>query len=76
VALAALTLWWIVSRLDGDPQTDLHLHQRAAFYYSLGSFLLGAQFMTVGFLAELITAYARPESLTYSVKERTGPSDA
>ena len=36
------------------------LHQRPAVIYSLGALLLGGQLMSIGFLAELITAYQLP----------------
>jgi hypothetical protein len=50
----------------------LHLHERAIFYYSIVAVLLGAQFMAIGFLAELMTAYLGGKKGTYSVRERVG----
>jgi dolichol-phosphate mannosyltransferase len=71
--LTALTVFWWLLRLDNNPENDLHLHQRAVFYYSIVAVLLGAQFMSIGFLAELMTAlYGRGETV-YSVKERIEP---
>jgi dolichol-phosphate mannosyltransferase len=70
LGLLVLTIWWIVSRLDAS-MTKLHLHERAAFFYSLGGLLLGAQLMSIGFLAELITAYHGRDSDTYSIAETT-----
>src|SRR5581483_8837494 len=47
------------------------LHQRALLFYALGLLLLGAQLVTMGFVAELLTAFnARPED-SYSIAERT-----
>jgi glycosyltransferase involved in cell wall biosynthesis len=68
--LAFLSGWWIVSRLSKD-LVDLHLHERAAFFYSLGAVIVGSQFMSIGFLAELITAYKGRDSETYSISEQT-----
>ena len=74
--MLALTVWWFCSRLDnfGFVDTtieDLDLHKRAIFYYSMAAMLLGAQFITVGFLAELMTAYHMKDASTYSIRERT-----
>ncbi len=68
----ALSAWWVWSRLDGVAGNELHLHERAIFYYSMAAMLLGAQFITVGFLAELITAYHMKNASTYSIRERIG----
>lgn len=76
LGVLALTIWWFCSRLDnfGFVDTtieDLDLHKRAIFYYSMAAMLLGAQFITVGFLAELMTAYHMKNASTYSIRERT-----
>ncbi len=42
------------------------------FFYCLGALLLGAQLMSIGFLAELITAYQGRDADTYSIAEDTG----
>lgn len=47
------------------------LHQRPALIYSAVAILLGAQMMSIGFLAELITAYMGKDQESYSVKEKT-----
>jgi glycosyltransferase involved in cell wall biosynthesis len=49
------------------------LHQRPAVIYSVGSLLLGGQLMSMGFLAELITAYHGRDTDAYSVAEVTPP---
>ena len=41
------------------------LHQRPLLIYSLAALLLGAQMMSIGFLAELITAYQSGDQLPY-----------
>lgn len=53
----------------------LHEHPTAALY-SVALLLLGGQLMSIGFLAELITAYQGRDTETYSIAERTGPADA
>jgi dolichol-phosphate mannosyltransferase len=60
--------WVVIELRGGDP----NLHNRAMLYYSLGLVLLGAQLMSVGFLAELIIAYQGRDADTYSIVERIG----
>lgn len=74
LGLAILTVCWIASRLSAG-WDDVHLHQRAAFFFSLAALLLGGQFMSIGFLAELITAYQVRDTATYSIAEETPPHD-
>jgi len=54
---------------------DPKLHERPALIYTVGAILLGAQLMSIGFLAELITAYTGRDADTYSVVERAGAPD-
>ncbi|MCC6511041.1 MAG: glycosyltransferase family 2 protein [Pirellulaceae bacterium] len=78
-----LTVWWVWSRLANSlPEDDLHLHERAIFYYCIVALLLGVQLLSVGFIAEMITAQNRPHTKPYSLGETTsfhagsdGPSD-
>jgi glycosyltransferase involved in cell wall biosynthesis len=66
-----LAVYWIVAQLN--PEWNLMpLHERPAVLYSLGALLLGGQFMSIGFLAELITAYQLRDADTYSIAERAG----
>ena len=53
---------------------DVHLHQTASLYYSLGLFIIGAQFMSIGLLGEMIAAYLVRDTDTYSIAEHTPPS--
>src|SRR5262249_13543538 len=46
------------------------IHQRPLLHYSLAALLLGAQMMSIGFLAELITAYQGKEEDSYSIVEQ------
>ncbi len=72
VVMAGLTVFWFLSRAIPTWE-PIHLHERALFFYALGAVLLGGQFMSVGFLAEMITAYSGRDADTYSVAEETPP---
>jgi glycosyltransferase involved in cell wall biosynthesis len=72
VGITYLTGYWIVERILGH---DPELHNRPALIYSIGAILFGAQLMSIGFLAELITAYTGRDADTYSVLERAGAPD-
>jgi len=63
---------WCLSRLLAGWE-PVHLHETAALYYSLALIVIGAQFMSFGFLGEMITAYLVRESDTYSIAEHTAP---
>ena len=71
LGILALTVYWFVSRMVSFLE-PIHLHERAIFFLSLGTLLLGAQFMLAGFLAELVTAMNLHDTETYSVAERVG----
>ena len=47
------------------------LHQRPLLIYAVAALLLGAQMMSIGFLAELITAYQGRDEDSYSIADRT-----
>lgn len=66
--LMLLTILWVVSRLTS--MEDVHLHSKASFYYCILALLLGVQLVSMGFLAELITALSRPERVPYSIAEQ------
>lgn len=73
LAMLVLALWWFVSRLIPGME-PVHLHERPLLIYSTGLMLLGGQFMSIGFLAELFIAYYSSSLRSYSVSERTvGP---
>lgn len=68
--LLYLTGYWIASQ--ALPEWKLTpLHQRPLVIYAVGLLLMGGQFMSIGFIAELITAYQGAGHKTYSVSERT-----
>ncbi len=75
LGLAGLSAWWVVSRVI-EGLVPVHLHTRAVFFYCLGGILLGAQLMSIGFLAELITAYHGRDADTYSIAETTGAAES
>jgi len=61
---------WAMSRIITEMEV-IHLHQSPMLAYSLALLLLGAQMLSMGFLAELITAKTSREADIYSVKQRT-----
>jgi glycosyltransferase involved in cell wall biosynthesis len=70
MGLTYLAGYWLVAQWHPDWQL-MPLHERPAVIYSMGALLLGGQLMSMGFLAELITAYQFRDADTYSVAERT-----
>lgn len=74
IGLSVLTGCWFATRtMEG--YEHLHLHTRAVFYFSIVSLLLGAQVMSVGVLAEMITAQRSRDEAYYSISQQTGSSD-
>ena len=76
LGMAFLAVHWSLSRLGGDPSQYVHLHNRPALLYSVALLLLGGQFMSIGFVAELLIAYHDPLGSGYSIAQRTAPDDA
>lgn len=74
IGLSVLTGLWVFTRVmtGYDP---LHLHERAVFYFSIVSLLLGAQVMSVGVLAEMITAQRNRDEAFYSISQKTTSAD-
>jgi glycosyltransferase involved in cell wall biosynthesis len=70
LGLLYLGITWIV-RL-WDPEAFPPVHERALTIYALAALLLGAQMMSIGFLAELITAYQGRDEDSYSIAECVG----
>jgi glycosyltransferase involved in cell wall biosynthesis len=71
LGLVYLGVTWII-RL-WYPEEYPPLHQRPLLIYALAALLLGAQMMSIGFLAELITAYHGRDQDNYSIAEQTPP---
>jgi glycosyltransferase involved in cell wall biosynthesis len=65
-----LAIYWVVSRLHIgiDPVV---LHEKIAPLYAVALMLVGAQFMSMGFLAELLIANRGPDQPAYSIAETT-----
>jgi dolichol-phosphate mannosyltransferase len=70
LGLAYLTVTWFVNFFY--PDTFDPLHKRPLLIYAVAVLLLGAQLMSIGFLAELITAYQGRDEDSYSISEQTG----
>ena len=69
IGLTYLAAYWVVDKIW--PHLGLEeLHNRPAVIYSMGALLLGSQLMSMGFLAELFTAYYGRTSVPYSIKSR------
>ncbi|HZT82758.1 MAG TPA: glycosyltransferase family 2 protein [Gemmataceae bacterium] len=74
LGIAWLSVEWLVNLFYPEGEKPfLPLHQRPLLLYSVAALLLGAQMMSIGFLAELITAYQGRDEDSYSVAERTPP---
>jgi dolichol-phosphate mannosyltransferase len=71
LGLSYLSGEWVVTRMI-DGLEPVHLHQRPAVIYSVALMLLGGQFMSIGFLAELLIAYHDPVIRSYSISDRAG----
>jgi dolichol-phosphate mannosyltransferase len=73
LGMTYLGITWLI-RL-WSPEMFPPLHERALLIYSVAALLLGAQMMSIGFLAELITAYQGRDEDSYSIAEQTGELD-
>jgi dolichol-phosphate mannosyltransferase len=72
LGLLYLAVTWVIRMTFAwGPDWFLPLHQRPLLIYSLGAFLLGAQMMSIGILAEMMTAYQGRDENSYSIAERT-----
>jgi dolichol-phosphate mannosyltransferase len=72
LGMAWLAGHWVLSRtLEG--WTPVHLHATASLFYCLGLFIIGAQFLSVGLLGEMIAAHWARDTDTYSIAEHTSP---
>jgi glycosyltransferase involved in cell wall biosynthesis len=77
IGLTYLTITWLLANVTGwnewFPRWQFKpLHERPALLYSVAMLLLGAQFISMGFLAELFTAYYGRANVPYSIQARTG----
>jgi dolichol-phosphate mannosyltransferase len=65
---------WVVREFIDVTIFPTPLHDRPLLIYSVAALLLGAQMMSIGFLAELITAYQGRDEDSYSIAEQTDRS--
>lgn len=76
--IGSLGLFWLAIDWTANwfsPSADhIPLHQRPAVLYSAAAMLLGGQLLSIGIVAELITAYTGRDRETYSITERTAPA--
>jgi glycosyltransferase involved in cell wall biosynthesis len=63
-----LAITWVIRYFNPDSSLE-PLHSRALLPYSLGALLLGAQFLCMGILAEMITANQTKDEDAYSIKD-------
>ncbi|MFM2093084.1 MAG: Undecaprenyl-phosphate 4-deoxy-4-formamido-L-arabinose transferase [Planctomycetota bacterium] len=70
--LSYLGVYWVLAQCFPDWKWQ-PLHQRPAVIYSMGAMLFGGQLLSMGFLAELFTAYYGRHSEGYSIKACTPP---
>ena len=67
--LSYLTATWLVRYFN--PESGLEpLHNRPMLIYSVGAILLGVQLLSMGFVAELMTAFYARDSDSFSIAER------
>ncbi len=74
VLLVGLMAAWVVSRLDLG-LLPINLHERPLFYLSMVLFVLGAQMIGVGLLAELVVANSGSRTIPYSIAKTTPSVD-
>ena len=66
-----LAVYWLVSRLGMFGLDPVALHERSHHFTRSACCWSAAQFMSMGFLAELFIAYREPDQKPYSIAERT-----
>ena len=70
LGLGYLGVTWIIRLFDPDAFDPIHT--RPLMVYSVAALLLGAQMLSMGILAELITAHQTRDEDAYSIAERHG----
>ena len=74
LGMAYLAAIWLLTHLPPHFEFD-PIGFRPLLAYSAAALLLGAQLMSLGFLAELIVAYTGRETDGYSIAEKLGPRE-
>jgi dolichol-phosphate mannosyltransferase len=72
IGLGVLSSLWVISRLT--TMEDVDLHKKALFYFCILALLLGVQLISMGFLAELLTAQNSRTNSPYSLAKDTKAS--
>lgn len=72
IGLLYLAITWCIRLYE--PSWFPPLHERPMLLYSVAALLLGGQMMSIGFLAELVTAYHGRDEDGYSIAETTALS--
>jgi glycosyltransferase involved in cell wall biosynthesis len=70
VGMAYLGVTWVIRLWDASAFEPLH--NRPLLIYSVAALLLGAQMISIGLIAEMITAYQGRDEDNYSIAEQTG----
>jgi glycosyltransferase involved in cell wall biosynthesis len=73
LGLLYLLATWVVRLYH--PEYFEPLHQRPLLVYSVAALLLGAQLLSIGLLAEMLTAYNARDEDRYSLADRAGSGD-
>ncbi len=72
MGMVYLAATWLIRLYREDAYPPLH--ERPLLVYSVAALLLGAQLMSLGLIAELITAYNTRDRDSYSIAEEIGRS--
>lgn len=72
LTLCWLALRWFLARIPLLGLAEYHLSGRPAVVYSAALMLLGAQFLSIGVVAELIVSYQNRRGREYSIKNEIG----
>jgi hypothetical protein len=70
--MAWLAVTWVIRLFRPDMFPPLH--ERPLLIYALAAILLGTQMLSMGFLAEMLTAHNARHSDEYSIAEETAAS--
>ncbi|MDP1559917.1 MAG: glycosyltransferase family 2 protein [Pirellulaceae bacterium] len=72
LGLATMAGYWGLRQMEVlDPEVWSPLHQRPIVLYALGALLLGSQLLSVGLLAELLTAQNAGQTRHFSIRRTT-----
>lgn len=74
IGLSVLTVIWLLTNVGG--MSFEPIGTRPLLAYSIAAMLLGAQAVSLGFIAELLIAYTGRDIENYSIKERSATRDA